>query len=118
MFRTKHLLGLRWQLVTSVCKKFMQVISLIYYNEIKPRSSCQKVFCKKAALGIFAKFTEKHLCQGLFLIKLQAEACNVIKKETLAQVFFYEFHKISKNTFFAEYIWVVASINQTFGKSC
>ena len=28
-----------------------------------------------------------------------ASACNFIKKETLAQVFFYEFWEISKNTF-------------------
>ena len=34
----------------------------------------------------FAKFTGKYLCQSLFLIKLQAEACDFIKK-TLAQVF-------------------------------
>ena len=34
-----------------------------------------------------------------FLIKLQASACHVIKKETLAQLFSCEFCKISKNTF-------------------
>ena len=34
----------------------------------------------------FAKFKGKYLCQSLFLIKLQAEACDFIKK-TLAQVF-------------------------------
>ena len=36
------------------------------------RSSPLEVFCKKVALKNFAKFTEKHLCQTLFLIKLQA----------------------------------------------
>ena len=35
-----------------------------------------------------------------FLIKLQVEVCNFIKKETLEQVFPCEFCKISKNTFF------------------
>ena len=33
------------------------------------------------------------------------EACNFIKKETLAQVFFYGFYEISKNTFFIEHLW-------------
>ena len=33
------------------------------------------------------------------------EACSFIKKETLAQVFSYEFRKISKNTFFTEHLW-------------
>ena len=63
------------------------------------RSSRPKVFCKKGVLRNFAKFTGKHLCQILFLIRLQAEACIFIKKETLAQVFSSEFYKISKNTF-------------------
>ena len=35
-----------------------------------------------------------------FLIKLQAEACNFIKKETLAQLFSREFCEIFQNTFF------------------
>ena len=33
-----------------------------------------------------------------FLIKLQVEAFNFIKKETLAQVFSYEFREMSENT--------------------
>ena len=39
----------------------------------KIRSSRQEVFCKKSVLGNFAKFTGKHLRQGLFLIKLHAQ---------------------------------------------
>ena len=30
----------------------------------------RQVFCKKDVLRNFAKFTEKHLCQGLFLNKV------------------------------------------------
>ena len=37
----------------------------------------------------FAKFTEKHLCQALFLRKLEASG----NKETLAQLFSCEFRK-------------------------
>ena len=33
------------------------------------------------------------------------EACNFIKKESLAQVFSCEFCEISKNTFFIEHLW-------------
>ena len=33
----------------------------------------------------------------------------IIKKETLAQVFFCEFCKFSKNTFLTEFLWVSAS---------
>ena len=39
-----------------------------------------EVFYKKGVLINLAKFTEKHQCQSLFLIKLQAEVCKFIKK--------------------------------------
>ena len=37
-----------------------------------PRSNRPEVFCKKGVLRNFTKFTGKHLCQTLFLIKLHA----------------------------------------------
>ena len=39
----------------------------------------------------------------------ESEACNFIKKETLAQVFSWEFCEISKNTFFIEHLRANAS---------
>ena len=39
----------------------------------KIRSSRQEVFCKKSVLGNFEIFTGKHLRQGLFLIKFEAQ---------------------------------------------
>ena len=36
----------------------------------------------------------------MFCKKVAPEACNFIKKETLAQMFSYEFCKVSKNTIF------------------
>ena len=41
------------------------------------RNSRMEVFCKKAVLKNFAKFTGKHLCS----------ACNLTKKEKPTQVF-------------------------------
>ena len=38
------------------------------------------------------------------------EACNLIKKETLAQVFCSEFCKIFKNTFFTEHFRATVSV--------
>ena len=38
------------------------------------------------------------------------EACNFIKKETLAQVFSCEFYEISKNTFLAEHLWTTVFV--------
>ena len=45
-----------------------------------------------------------------FVIKLQASACNFIKKETLARVFSFDFCEISKNTFFTEHLRATTSI--------
>ena len=47
--------------------------------------------------------------QSLFFSKVAGEACNFIKKETLAQVFSCEFCEISKNTYFTEHLWTTAS---------
>ena len=42
-------------------------------------------------------------------VKLDA-ACNFVKKETLAELFSCEFCQISKRNFFAEHLWMTASI--------
>ena len=60
------------------------------------------MFYNKGVLKNFAKFIEKHLCQSLYFNKVAGfieKSCNFIEIETLAQVFSYEFCKISKNTF-------------------
>ena len=72
-----------------------------------------KVFYTKSVLKNFTKFTGKHLRQSLFLKKVAGLGCNVIKKETLAQVFSREFCEISKNTFFREHLWTNASNMKT-----
>ena len=64
------------------------------------RSSRPEVFCKKGVPKNLTKFTGKHLSQSLFF-----------NKETLAQVFFCEFCKIFKNTFFYKTRPVAASVS-------
>ena len=60
---------------------------------------------KKVVFRNFAKFRGKYLCQSLFLNTVSSDACNFIKKETLAQVFFCEIWKISKTPFSIEHLW-------------
>ena len=55
---------------------------------------------QKGVLRNFIKFTGKHLCQILFLMKLQASGLQHYQKETLAQVFSCDIYEICKNTFF------------------
>ena len=64
--------------------------SLISWNSYK--------ICKKEISTIKKKGTQK-----------KPEACNFIKKDTLAQLFSWEFCEISKNTFFTEHLWTTAS---------
>ena len=64
--------------------------------------SNKELFSKKGVLKNFAKFTGKYLRQILFFNKvagLRLQACNFIKKETLAQVFSCEFCEIFNKTF-------------------
>ena len=66
-------------------------------------SSGPEVFCTNVALINFAKFTGKQLRQRLFFKKVA-----VYLKKSLAQVFSWEFYKISKNTFFIEQLrWLL-----------
>ena len=57
------------------------------------------MFCKKGVLENFAKFTEKHLSQGLFL-----QSYSFIKNEALAQMFSCEFCEICENIFYIEHL--------------
>ena len=68
------------------------------------RSSRTQMFFKIAVLKNFAVLPRKHLCWSLFLIKLQAQVCVFIKKETLTQVFSCEYCKIFKKSFFIKHL--------------
>ena len=70
-------------------------------------SNQEAVVKRCSAKNVFLEISQnsqENFCASVsFLIKLQA--CNFIKKETLAQVFSCEFYEISKNTFFTEHLW-------------
>ena len=71
------------------------------------KNSDRRRFVKKVAN--FAKFTGKHLYQGLFLNRFASHACNFIKKEALVQVFLCGFCEVFKNTFFTKHLRTTAS---------
>ena len=51
---------------------FKNLTNVTMLHRYGSRSSHQRCSVRKGVLGNFAKFTGKHLCQSLFLIKLQA----------------------------------------------
>ena len=57
---------------------------LILLDLVNSFHASSKVFRKKSVIKNFPKFTEKHLCHSLLVQRPQA--CNFIKKETLAHV--------------------------------
>ena len=59
------------------------------------------MFHKIDAVKNFSKFTEKHICRGLFFNEVTGAASTV---ETPAQLFSCEVFKIFKSTFFIEYL--------------
>ena len=48
----------------------------------------RKGFCKKHVFKNFAKITEKHMCRGLFLTKIQAGGLQLYCKVTPVLLFF------------------------------
>ena len=106
------------------------------FIEIETFKQCKKSIVQKQfsqgsrdVLRNFAKFTGKHLCQGLFFNKVaglpkkvffeisqnsQENTCARMRsatlfKKTLAQVFSCEFCELSKNVFFKEHLRTTVS---------
>ena len=79
------------------------LVKLQAFTEAATEGVPKKNFLRK----VFAEFTEKHLCQGLYLNQVRPKAVN---KETLVQVFPREFCKISKNTFLTEHLRTTLSV--------
>ena len=69
-----------------------------------PKAVAQTCSVKKVFFEISQNSQENSCARVSFLIKLQA-ACNFIKKETLAQVFSFEFSKFRGTPFFTEHLW-------------
>ena len=82
-------------------------------------SSHRSCSVRKVFLEISQNSLKNTCARASFLIKLQSDACNYIKKEALALLLSCEFCEISKNTFShrtppvaASGIWLLESINR------
>ena len=71
---------------------------LYTFRKESPEAATGGVLLEKVFLGILQNSQGKHLCHSLFFTK----ACNFMKKEILAQVFFCEFCEFCHNIFFTE----------------
>ena len=69
------------------------------------RSNYWRCSLRKGILRNFAKIHRKTAVSKSFFNKV----AGLSPEETLAQVFSCEFCDISKNTFFTEHLWVIAS---------
>ena len=80
----------------------------------KSEAVAQRCSVKKGVLRNFENSQENSSVRVSFLIKLQTEACNFIKKETLIQVFSCKFCEIAKITFSYRTFPVAASVDKIF----
>ena len=103
-----HFVGLALKELINV-HYFASLFHYLWCIYTKIEAVSRRCSVKKMILKISQKFTGKHLCQRLLFNK-GAEACNLIKKESLVQVFSCKFCKISKNNLFYRTQPVPASV--------
>ena len=78
----------------------------VYFSISLFRSSRTEVFCKKIVLRNFAKFTGKHLCQGLFFNKVAGLThTTLFKKRLWRRCFPVNFAKFLRAPFIIEHLW-------------
>ena len=83
-------------------------VVIIYFNVFLYSAAFDKeleaVVRRCSVNKVFSQNSQESTCTKVsFLKKLDASACNFIKKETLVQGFSYEFCEILKKTFFIEH---------------
>ena len=77
-----------------------------YWNAVTTGVLYKNVYLKVSQIS-----QEKTCVRLSCLLKLQADDCNFIKKETLVQVFSCEFFEIFRNTFVTEHLrWLLLNI--------
>ena len=85
--------------------------------QVVAKAVVQRCSVKMVFLEI-SQNSQKNTCtRASFSIKLQPEACNFIKKETLTQVFSCEICEIPKNTSLDRTPLVAASVHEKFSGS-
>ena len=64
------------------------------------RSSHPEMFCKKAVLRDFSKFTRKHLCQSLFITKVSGQGRQLyVKRDPVSWCFLLILQNLEKHLF-------------------
>ena len=80
-----------------------------FYRFYSPKQP-PDVFCTKSVLKNVAKFTGKHLCQSLFLIKLQAWPTTLLKKRLWNRCFPVNFATFLRTSLLGKHLfWLTAS---------
>ena len=96
---TKQLKNCNWRIIT--VPSSVVIVFICYITEPQPdRSSHQRCFVRKSVLRNFAKFTGKHLCQGLFFNKhLRPQPATLLKKRLWHSCFLVNFAKFLRTSF-------------------
>ena len=88
----------------------------LFFKKVAFNKACHPWTLYLSKIGsVFLEISQKsqeNTCARVSFLINRSEACNFIKKETLAQVFSCEFCDISKNTFFYRTPLVTASFTK------
>ena len=105
-----------WIPVKNIFKGHLSILIRYQISELNSETSTAGFLSvKKDVRNNLAKLSGTHLCQSFFFNKVadlrfsSYRPPNFIKRETLTQVFSCEFYEFSKNTFFTEHLWTIAS---------
>ena len=92
--------------IWSNCRRFNSGVLVLLESE----AAIGGVLWRKVFLKMSQNSQENNGAKVSFSTKLQAEACNFIKKETLAEVLSCEFCEIFQNTFSTKYLRTTGSV--------
>ena len=97
------------------CLRGILVELFLHRSKLMYRSSRPEVFCKLGTLRNFTKFTGKHLCQGLFLNKVEGlRPTTLLKKSLWHRCFTVNFAKFLRTPFFTEHLrWLLLNLSST-----
>ena len=92
-------------------KLFLSLSDNMLSVKFQYRNSCLEVFCEKGVLRNFAKFKKNSSARVSFLMKLQTEACTLLKRRLWRTCFPVNFAKFLRTPFLTEHFrWLLLSI--------
>ena len=111
-------LFLLWTTASGILRDTNFLKGLMEEYHSSARSSCRRCSVKMVLLGVFAKFTGKHLCQSLFFNKVGGlRPATSLKTRPWHRCFLVNFAKILRTSFIIAHLWWLFLIYEVVSSS-